>query len=583
MVRACPSRSRGWLAHYRAFAWCQPTAAPLPLTRIAGTYCQPFRRRRAIAMLRVRHGENLPASIRIKNLVQGPSANHRSESDPPALLRLSGISKSYGGVRALKNVDFEQRRGEVHALLGENGAGKSTLIKIIAGATVPDTGTIELAGERIENITPLRARQLGIAVIYQQPALFADLTVAENIALRDEPSGAWRKVNWSRRRQRARELLARVGSSIDPDATVRSLTMSQQQLVEIAAALGSNARLLILDEPTASLGEQDAQNLFRVIQELRGQGVGIIYISHRLAEVIQIADRVTVLRDGAMVTTREASGITPPELIQLMVGRSLDVVFHKAVAKIGSVVLEARGLSCHESGVKDVSLTVRAGEILGMAGLVGAGRTELARVLFGLTPADSGTISMNGQEVFINTPADAKHAGIAYLPEDRRRHGVILDMPVDANTTLAILGRISTLTLMDFPREREMARDFVQRLGIKTPGIDTPVGSLSGGNQQKVALARWLATEPALIILDEPTQGVDVGAKAEIHKLIGELVSRGMAVILISSELPEVLGVSDRIAVMRGGTIVATLDRAVATQPRILELALGHTTDAEAA
>jgi rhamnose transport system ATP-binding protein len=497
------------------------------------------------------------------------------------LLRLSGISKSYGGVRALKSVSFEQRAGEVHALLGENGAGKSTMIKIIAGATSPDTGTIELAGERLENITPSRARQLGIAVIYQQPALFADLTVAENIALRDEPPGAWRRVNWPRRRERACALLSRVGSTIDPDATVRSLTMSQQQLVEIAAALGSHARLMILDEPTASLGEQDAQNLFRVIQELRGQGVGIIYISHRLAEVIQIADRVTVLRDGAMVTTRAAAGITPPELIQLMVGRSLDVVFHKSVAPIGDVVLEARGLSCDESGVKNASLTVRSGEILGMAGLVGAGRTELARVLFGLTPADSGAISMRGQPVSIHSPSDAKRAGIAYLPEDRRRHGVILDMPVDANTTLAILQRISHLTLMDFPREREMAEDFVRRLGIKTPGIHTTVGSLSGGNQQKVALARWLATEPAVIILDEPTQGVDVGAKAEIHKLIGELACRGLAVILISSELPEVLGVSDRIAVMRGGTIVATLDRANATQQNILELALGDSTPVE--
>jgi rhamnose transport system ATP-binding protein len=503
--------------------------------------------------------------------------------DPVVLLRLAGITKSYGGVRALRGVDFELRSGEVHALLGENGAGKSTLIKIIAGATAKDEGTIELAGARLENITPAEARRRGIAVIYQQPALFADLTVAENIALRDEPTGAWRRVRWGRRRKRARELLSRVGSSIDPDALVRSLSMPQQQLVEIAAALGTRARVLILDEPTASLGEHDADNLFAVIRELRGQGVGIIYISHRLAEVIQIADRVTVLRDGAYVTTREASGLTATEMIQLMVGRSLDAVFHKAQAPIGDVVLEVRGLSCRKSGVSNVNLTVRAGEILGMAGLVGAGRTELSRVLFGLTPADSGEILLRGKPTVMSNPRDALRAGIAYLPEDRRRHGVILEMPIDANTTLAILRRISRGTLIDFSLERKISEDFVRRLGTKTAGIDVPVGNLSGGNQQKVALARWLATDPAVIVLDEPTQGVDVGAKAEIHKLIGELACKGLAVILISSELPEVLGVSDRIAVMRGGTIVATLDRSAATQQGILQLALGHDPDAEAA
>jgi rhamnose transport system ATP-binding protein len=492
----------------------------------------------------------------------------------PVLLRLAGVVKSFGGVRALRGVDFDLRPGEVHAILGENGAGKSTLIKVIAGAHAPDGGTVELAGEPLTDLTPARARQLGIAVIYQQPALFADLSVAENIALRVEPGGSWRRVRWGERRSRASGLLARVGAAIDPDAAVRSLTMPQQQLVEIAAALGSDARVLILDEPTASLGEHDAQNLFRVIAELKGAGVGIIYISHRLDEVVQIADRVTVLRDGAYVTTRDAAGITPAEMIRLMVGRPLDAVFHKADVAIGNLALEVRGLACRASGVHDVSLVVREGEILGMAGLVGAGRTELARVLFGLTPADAGEVIIKGRPAVIRRPADAVRAGLAYLPEDRRRHGVILDMPVDANTTLAILDRISQLTFIDFAAERAVAERFVQRLGTKTPGIGTAVGDLSGGNQQKVALARWLATEPSVIILDEPTQGVDVGAKAEIHRLIGELAAGGLAVVLISSELPEVLGVSDRIAVMRGGTIVQTLDRAEATQERILHLAL---------
>ena len=497
--------------------------------------------------------------------------------DAPVLLRLAGVSKSFGGVRALRDVRFELRAGEVHALLGENGAGKSTLIKAVAGAHTPDAGTIDLDGRPLAGLSPAATRKLGISVIYQQPALFAELTVAENIALRDEPSGWWQRVRWGERRERAKRLLDRVGAAIDPLAEVRTLSMPQQQLVEIAAALGGNARVLILDEPTASLGERDAQNLFRVIAELKAEGVGIVYISHRLDEVVRIADRVTVLRDGAYVTTRDAADVTPAEMIRLMVGRSLDTVFHKEAVPLGDVVLDVQGLGCRAAGVHDVSLTVRAGEILGLAGLVGAGRTELAGVLFGLTPADAGVVRLCGRPLTIHSPADAIRAGIAYLPEDRRRHGVILDMAVDANTTLAVLDRVSTATLLHAGREDALATEYVRRLGTKTPGVRAAVGNLSGGNQQKVALARWLATRPAVIILDEPTQGVDVGAKAEIHKLIGQLAREGLAVILISSELPEVLGVADRIGVVRGGTIVATLDRGEATQERVMRLALAGT------
>jgi rhamnose transport system ATP-binding protein len=319
------------------------------------------------------------------------------------------------------------------------------------------------------------------------------------------------------------------------------------------------------------------KNLFRVIRELRAHGVGMVYISHRLEELPQIADRVTVLRDGTYVGTRNVAEVDRAEMIRLMVGRSLDAVFPKVDVPIGDVVLETRNLTCRAGGVRDVDLTVRAGEILGLAGLVGAGRTELARVLFGLTPANSGEIVFHGNVVNVRDPADAVRLGIAYVPEDRRRHGVILDMPVDANTTLAVLKSISRGGLIDFAAERRMAREFVQRLGVKTPGIDAPAGNLSGGNQQKVALARWLAANPAVIILDEPTQGVDVGAKSEIHKLMGELARRGLAIIMISSELPEILGMSDRIAVMHAGEIVGTLTRKEATQERVLELALGHT------
>ncbi len=493
-----------------------------------------------------------------------------------ALLRLNAITKSFGGVRALKGVSFELRQGEVHAIVGENGAGKSTLIKIITGAHQRDSGTIEIRGRKIDANDPSAARAMGVAVIYQQPALFPDLTVAENIALRLEQGGAWRVLKWGERRSRAKQLLERVGAGISADALVRHLTMPEQQLVEIASALGGDAKILILDEPTASLSDREVDNLFRVIRELRTQGVGMIYISHRLDELPKIADRVTVLRDGTYIDTRAVAEVDRAEMIRLMVGRSLDAVFPKVEVAPGAVVLETIRVGRPESGVQNVSLTVRAGEILGLAGLVGAGRTELARILFGLTPATEGEILLRGERIIIDSPAYAIERGIAYVPEDRRRHGVILEMPVDANTTLAILSRIARFGLIDVGEERSVASDYVTRFGIKTPSLDVPVGNLSGGNQQKVSLARWLATKPSVIVLDEPTQGVDVGAKAEIHRLMGELARQGLAIIMISSELPEVLGMSDRIAVMHGGRIVGVLARGEATQEKVLELALGH-------
>ena len=499
----------------------------------------------------------------------------------PTLLKLSGISKAFAGVQALQDVSFELEAGEVHALVGENGAGKSTLIKIITGAHAPDSGTLEVEGRRIGHNNPVRARALGIAAIYQQPALFPDLTVAENIAIGLEPGGAWRRVRWKERRARARRLLERLGAAIDPEKTVRRLSMPEQQLVEIARALGAEARALIMDEPTASLGDRDVENLFRVVRELKAQGVGIIYISHRLEELPRVADRVTALRDGALVGTRPMGAVDRGALIRMMVGRELSAVFPKREVPIGAVVLDVRGLGCRASGVRDVTLTVRAGEILGLAGLVGAGRTELARALFGLTPKDSGEVRLRGRPVSIDTPARAVALGIAYVPEDRRRHGVILEMSVAANTTLATLRGASAYGLIDFARERSSAAGFVRRLGIKTTSIESPVGNLSGGNQQKVALARWLEARPSVLILDEPTQGVDVGAKAEIHRLMGDLAEQGMAIVMISSELPEVLGMSDRIAVMHAGTIAGTIDRAEATQELVMDWALGHRKQAE--
>ncbi len=502
--------------------------------------------------------------------------DHLAAASGDVVLQATGISKSFGGARALAGVDFALRASEVHGLVGENGAGKSTLIKIIAGAVRADAGQLEVAGRLVEHNDPLHARSLGIAVIYQQPALLPDLSVAENIAIGLERGGTWHVINWAGRRRRAAELLDRIGARIHPDADVRSLSMPEQQLVEIARSLGADARILIMDEPTASLSEREVEHLFAVVRQLRAAGVGIIYVSHRLEELQELADRVTVLRDGSVVGTRPMAEVTPAELIRLMVGRELSAVFPKIEVTPGAARLNVERLSCRAAGIHDISLTVRAGEILALSGLVGAGRTELARVLFGVTPADGGRIVLDGRPVVVDSPATAVELGIAYVPEDRRRHGVILEMSVAANATLAALRRVSSHGLLNASAERSMARSLSDRLMVKAASLASLVGELSGGNQQKVALARGLATEPKVLIVDEPTQGIDVGAKAEIHRLLSELAGRGLAIIMISSELPEILGMSDRIAVMRAGRIAAVVDRNEATQERLMALALGH-------
>ncbi len=484
------------------------------------------------------------------------------------LLEAIAISKAFAGVHALKSVSFDLHRGEVHALVGENGAGKSTLIRIMTGALAPDGGTIRVSGQVVTHHSPAHARALGIAAVYQQPSLFPHLTVAENIALALEPAGLARTVNWRVRVTRARELLARAGSEIEPRRLVHTLSMPEQQIVEIAKAIGANARVLILDEPTASLTSREVESLFRVIETLRGQGVGIVYISHRLEEISAIADRVTVLRDGEAIGTRDAKAVERAELIRLMVGREIASVFPKREVPLGDVVLETRD-------VRGVSLTVRRGEIVGLAGLVGSGRTEFAETLFGLTPREGGEILLEGRPVEIRTPADAIRLEIGYLPEDRRRNGVVLEMAIAANISLANLGAVARHGMIDAVRERDLARGYVERLRIKTPSVEAEAGSLSGGNQQKTALARWLAIRPKVLVLDEPTQGVDVGSKSEIHGLMVDLAERGVAIIMISSELPEILGMSDRIAVMHAGTVAGVLPRAEATQQRILSLALG--------
>jgi rhamnose transport system ATP-binding protein len=493
----------------------------------------------------------------------------------PTVLRFCQISKSFSGVRALRRVDFELRAGEVHALLGENGAGKSTLIKVATGAHQPDEGTMEVGGRKVAGLTPPAALGLGIACIYQQPALFPDLTVAENVGLRLEGAHPWRRVDWRARRARAAELLARVGATISPDAEVASLSMPEQQLVEIACAIGAGARVVIMDEPTASLTRREQERLFGIVRELRAGGVGVVYISHRLEEIFALADRVTVLRDGASVGCHAVTGMDEAGLIKLMVGREVAQLYPPTETAPGGPVLELEGVGCAASGVRDVSFAVHSGEIFGLAGLVGAGRTELARVLFGLTPADAGTIRLGGEIVRIPSPAVAIARGVAYVPEDRRRHGVILEMPVEENMTMAVHGRLFRGGWLRLGEERRLATGYVRELGVKAAGPDVPAGTLSGGNQQKVSLARWLATKPRLLILDEPTQGVDVGAKSEIHRIIRRLAKEGLAVILISSDLPEVIGMSDRIGVMRGGTLTATLAGGAAA-PDVMAAALGQ-------
>ena len=492
------------------------------------------------------------------------------------ILQATSIAKSFAGVQALKGVSFVLRPGEVHALVGENGAGKSTLIKVITGAERPDSGELTVGGRRIAHMDPATSRALGIAVIYQQPSLFPHLTVAENIALGLESGGSWRRIDWRARNSRAADLLARVGSAIHPERLVETLSMPEQQIVEIAKAIGADAKVVLMDEPTASLSEREVESLFAVIGRLRSAGVGVIYISHRLEEIFAIADRITILRDGQSVGTRVPGDVDRAELIRLMVGREISAVFPKRAVTIGEPALEVRRLSSAAAGIRDVTLTVRRGEILGLAGLVGSGRTQLAETIFGITPADSGEVVLDGRSLHIGSPAEAIRAGIAYLPEDRRQHGVVLDMSIAANTSLASLRSVSRRGLVDKAAERARAQDYVTRLRIKTPSVFAEVGTLSGGNQQKVALARWLSTRPAVIVLDEPTQGVDVGSKAEIHGLMQMLVEEGLAILMISSELPEILGMSDRIAVMHGGTIRGVLDRAEATQSRILSLALNE-------
>jgi rhamnose transport system ATP-binding protein len=498
--------------------------------------------------------------------------NDAGPSEP--LLRLKDICKSFGAVCALKEVSFELFGGEVHALVGENGAGKSTLVRIITGALKPDRGVVAFRGQPVHHLNPARMRKLGIACIYQQPSLFPDLSVAENLLFRLDAPGPRHRIRWPEVRARARELLGRVGALISPDTEIRQLSMPEQQLVEIACAIGSGARVILMDEPTASLTQKEQHLLFSVVRSLRQNGAGILYISHRLEEIFSLADRVTVLRDGNSLGTNPIGNVTEASLIRLMVGRDLARSVC-ASNTLGKAVLSLRSLGCSSSGVQGVNLNVHAGEIVGLAGLVGAGRTELARVIFGITPADSGEILLNGQAITVGSSAEAIANGIAYLPEDRRRHGIILEMTIAQNISMAVHNRLFPGAWLRQKPEHRLASSYMRDLGIKATGTEARGNSLSGGNQQKVALARWLATHPKLLLLDEPTQGVDIATKTDIHSMIRDLANRGVAVLLISSDLPEVLTLSDRIAVMRGGRLIRVLPSGTEAR-EVMACALGR-------
>ncbi len=487
----------------------------------------------------------------------------------PAVLQLEGIVKSFPGVRALRGVSFDVMAGEVHALLGENGAGKSTLIKVMSGVHSPDAGTIRIDGQPTTLDGPHAARARGIATIYQELLLFPELTVAENIFMGHAPKGRGGGMDWRAMRAQARSLLASLDiHDLDVGEIVGTLSVGNRQRVEILRALSQEARVLIMDEPTAALGEHDVRRLFEIVRRLRERGVGIVYISHRMEEIFLLADRVSVLRDGEYVGTRRVVDTDAGELVQMMVGRRIEQLFPKIEVPIGEPLLELRDV-VRLPATRGISLSVRAGEIVGLAGLVGSGRSELAQTVFGITPAQSGEILVAGRAVRIASPAQARALGIAYVPEDRGTQGLVRKMTVRENVSLSVLDRVAHAGFIDRGAERLLADEAVAKFSIRTAGIEQIVAKLSGGNQQKIVLGKWLAARPRVLILDEPTRGIDVGAKAEIHRLMGELAAQGLAILMISSELPEVLGMSDRVLVVREGRIAAEFSRAEALPERV--------------
>jgi rhamnose transport system ATP-binding protein len=488
------------------------------------------------------------------------------------ILELKKISKSFSGVEVLHEVSFALRAGEVHALLGENGAGKSTLVKIITGVHQPDKGEILLNGEPVHFGDARESRQAGIAAIYQELSLFPDLDVAENIFAGRQPVTAGSRVDWRRLYDEAGKLLESLGVKLDVKEKARNLSIAQQQMVEIARAFSINAQILIMDEPTSSLTLHEVDDLFRLVRRLREDGTAIIFISHRLEELLALADRVTVLRDGSYVATHPMKDVTRYGLIRMMVGRTITNLFPKQDVTAGEVVFKAENLT-RAGSFYEVSFELRRGEILGLAGLVGAGRTNVARAIFGVEPPTAGQIQVEGREVKITSPQQAIELGLAYVPEDRQLHGLIPAMHITSNISLPMLPHYAQMGWLRDTRERKSAYDAACQMEVRANSIWQLARELSGGNQQKVVLAKWLSTQPRILILDEPTRGIDVGTKAALHALMSKLAAEGMAILMISSELPEILGMSDRVIVMREGLVTGAFSRAEATQEKIISAA----------
>ena len=490
------------------------------------------------------------------------------------LLQMKGIGKSFPGVKALEGVNLSVREGQVHALLGENGAGKSTLIKILSGAYTRDEGEIFFDGQLADIKAPADAERLGISTIYQEFNLAPNMTIAENIFLGHLPTKGG-KIDWATVRVRARELLDSLEVDLPVDTLTGTLSVAQQQMVEIAKALNRNTRILIMDEPSAVLSEKDIENLFGVVRRLQASGIGIIYISHRLKEIFELADEVTVLKDGRYVDTRQVADVGMDDLVKLMIGRDLEDVYPRRVAAPGEVVLSVSHLAQHHLA-RDVSFDLRAGEIIGFAGITGSGRTEVARVVFGADRATAGEMTLFGKPYVPRSPRDAINQGVALVTEDRKRQGLLLKLQVYFNTTISGLDRLTRGGVLQLKEEQNLVRKWIQNLRIKTPNAQFMVVNMSGGNQQKVILARWLSLGIKVFIMDEPTRGIDVGSKAEIYQIMSDLADQGVAIIMISSELPEVLGMSDRVMVMREGRIVKQLDRAEASEEVVMQYAVGH-------
>lgn len=489
-------------------------------------------------------------------------------------LELDAITKQYPGVKALDRVSLQVRKGEVHAIVGENGAGKSTLIKVLAGVIQPDLGKIRIEGKEIAIQSPTQARKLGITVIYQDLSLFPNLTVAENIALGESEEGSTSIISWKKMHAAAQTALDRLGIKLDLNAKLSELSVGKQQLVAIARALVSDCKLLIMDEPTSSLSRMEVGYLFQAAMELKRDGIAILFIGHKFDEIYRLCDTATVLRDGQYITSGSLSEFTQEALVEFMVGRKLTNLYAKMPVHIGEDLLHVNHLS-KAGQFENVSFTVKAGEVVGITGLVGAGRSELAESIFGLNPPDQGTVSMKGTRIDLKSVSACIQSGLALVPESRQIQGLAMKLSMAHNTTLSIMRRIARFRWLLQPKEeRSITENYIQKLSIRPPFPHIQVAKLSGGNQQKVVLAKWIATNPSVLILDEPTNGVDIGAKAEIYKAVNEMVQKGMGVILISSELPEILSMSDRILVMCEGRLAGELDAKQATQAAVMKLAV---------